>query len=317
MVNINSYMITKEEFLKRVKDNILPILKEKASIRLKLKRKRKLNIWLLILCISCAGCLGQLDKIGIQTHWSGFLLVVIGLVIFFIQNKKLKTAIRAEKKDIFTQSLKWLDLYPENKKIDSEFVKKSKLFSLANLDLEDGFSGRGKYSNFYVSELHFIENKKPKHVLLLSIPYLNVKSQTMVYHTSLLKKPFTFGFKKIVLPQMGSWNEKNIVVSKDKKEAEFLLTPAFLKKLAEVQELYQQIALTLFKGFFVAIDQEPKLLPRIDLSFFDGQLLLAIHLGVNVFELFDVNLSSDDLKPFEDFYFSIEKILKSVAILEN
>ena len=109
-------MITKEEFLKRVKDNILPILKEKASIRLKLKRKRKLNIWLLILCISCAGCLGKLDKIGIQTHWSGFLLVVIGLVIFFIQNKKLKTAIRAEKKDIFTQSLKWLDLYPENKK---------------------------------------------------------------------------------------------------------------------------------------------------------------------------------------------------------
>lgn len=326
MVNVNNSRITKEEFLKRVKDNILPILKEKDYIRLKLKRKSKLNIWLLILSVGCAACLGFLDKIGLQTHWGWFLFVMISLMIFFVQDKKIKAAVRAEKKDIFMQCLKWMDLYPENEKIDSAFVKKSKLFSLANIDLEDGFSGRCMHSNFYVSELHFIENKWKKHelfhkgktpVLLLSIPYLNVKSQTMVYHTSLLKKPFTFGFKKIVLPQMGGWNEKNIVVSKDKKEAEFLLTPSFLKKLAEAQELYRQIALTLFKGFFVAIDQDPNLLPRIDLSFFDGQLFLAIHLDVNVFELFDLSLSSDDLKPFEDFYFSIEKILESVAILEN
>ena len=113
-------------------------------------------------------------------------------------------------------------------------------------------------------------------------------------------------------------DEKNIIVTKDEQEAQRLITPDFVQKLELVKERFKKVALNVFDGdFFGAMEKDLISSKRIDVSFFENQALFAIYLDVDLFELFDVDYIDGDSMPYEEFYSTIESILKTVHLFER
>ena len=279
-------MISKEEFLKKVEQELFPLLKTKTGVRDQLKRKSNRNEAFWFVFVIAAMFFSVFVKLGFPFIYRVISFVVLlGIIGFYLwQERKMEREISKEKKFILNWCLKVLDFVPENSKINKYFVKKSKLLSTNLFALEDEFVGRGKYAHFSVSELHFMEGKSKRDVLLLSVPMLHVNSRTILYNIS-FGKPFTFGFKKVLIPSIQDWDEKNIIVTKDEQEAQRLITPDFVQKLELVKERFKKVALNVFDGdFFGAMEKDLISSKRIDVSFFENQALFAIYLDVDLFE---------------------------------
>ena len=186
--------------------------------------------------------------------------------------------------------------------IDDEIIGKSLLFNYYNRHSgDDYFEGQYKNIKMTISE----EEMRIKHnkgnstvfkgiVILLDFPK-RFAGQTVVFkdwkyfncfHTTAKE------FEKITLEDVRFEKEFEIY-STDQIEARYLLTTAFMERILKVREV--------FKG------------KKIQFSFFDNQLLIAINTSADMFEPASLFKRSTDRRPIDTV---LEQFISIFAIVE-
>ena len=311
-LNKGEFMISKEEFILKVKGYVEFELSKSHEKQKELVQKiKKLKKRMVAVGSVGAGVLALFPDGFIAILW--MIPVLICLFIIKMQIKQfinIKKQLNEEKKALFAFCLKQFELEADNQKINENFIAKSNLY--AQGVIEDGFKGKGRFQNFYVSETYNTnEEGEIKYKLILSIPYVGVNYKTVVYNCAGFQNMFLMNkLKKVALNLNAEFMHNNRIESNNEDEAGRLITHDFIDKLDKV------------KGYFAFLVPTRFEFPRIDASFFDNQLVLVIDSDTNLFEFFDTdNISSSNQVTEEEFYGlfydAIEAVLKTVQLFEK
>lgn len=292
-------MITKEEFLSVIEKNVLSNTKLSTELS-NLRRLYQISMGVFIVA-----CVGAVVLSAVKASLFFDVLVCFALFCSFLALFKIFTRIQVVRKTIFFEALSCFGLTFSGEAIDEEFIKKTRLFGFQKMKSDELFKGVCRDKEFFVSELSCAKNQWGK-VVLISIPYSHATTQTLIFNSSRIFKPFVAGFEKVDAFFSHSWFDENLVFSKNKLETGMLVTYNFVDRMQKIKELFPN---------------------TIDITTVDGQLLLAIHVGYSVYDMkraaplkdkLSFDLIYDELfgeAYYHNLYDNVSKIFKVVDIL--
>ncbi len=293
-------MITKEEFLNQIKKDILPNLNSKGYFLSLLKTKNRLTKTLL-LGFGVILIISLLNPLNLNNYFIISLWILYCSIFYTFLKTIIK--IKSFELSILPTVLSYFDFLEIPHYINETALKKSHLFSKTPNELSSIFKGKTKQSEFIMGEA----TTKSENILLISVPYSNTESQTIIYNCPEIFKSSVLGFEKIDTLFSHNWFDENVIFSKNKNLTTLLITPDFITKQEQIKKL-----------FLPALGTS-----KIDISIFDKQMLLAIYTEKTTLNLIphiyhDINQAEKDiLIIFENLYDKIESIKQAVDILTN
>jgi len=279
-------------------------------------RKQYLNLWYVLMGINFIffPFAVLLYKNCYQAGWIESLLYVIAIDFFAML---LLTLIvggfysQKIKQDIMLNLLHFFGNWEcgRHVEIEKEVLKNSLLFGkFRDVETGDCFFGSYKEVNIKICEKSFykywlgIRSNKNKietfDGLVLEIDMnKNFSSHTMVLKDSRWLNAFKLksGYQKVALEDV-VFEKEFEVLSKDQVEARYLLTPLFMEQILKLKKLY--------KG------------KKIELSFKDSKVLIAVKTSANLFEPCYLFKSATDAQPIYDVFEQFMTIFKIVDILK-
>ena len=191
------------------------------------------------------------------------------------------------------------DVITSQKFINERNIKKSLLFQSFNqFKKKASFSGILSNTTFSILECILLKKGgryrlKRFQGVIISFPI----DKKIKKHTLLLKKSmfrFRFGLEQIVLECIEA-NNKYKIYSESQQEARYLLSPVFLEKLTKIKKIFR--------------------CSYVDISFFDGKMMLAFHTRKNLFESYHLFQNALDIRLYERFYDEVDSIRKLINFL--
>lgn len=228
------------------------------------------------------------------------LIAIVSSPIFFYKRKA--------KNQVMPEFIKYFGdfQYTFMNCIDNETISKSQLFDEYNVHTgDDYFYGEFQNVGMVISEeqMLLLEHSEQKSyskkifggILILLEMNKNFEGQTVVLKDKGIFNAFNKikGLQKVALED--SLFEKEFeVFSNDQLEARYLLTTAFMERMLKVREAYKS--------------------NKIQFSFFDNKLLIAIDCKKNMFESTSLFRKTTDRKLIDDTF---EQFLSVMAIIEQ
>ena len=305
-------MITKDEFTRYMTEVVLPQVGGMEAVEAFKKLRFRLLVGILLSIMPCFFGVFITNSFG---FW-GYFTILLSLLIFGFLTLvwcQLRLKIKMFQNDILTGALAGLNFEPAEQIFHADFLKQSRLPFLGQ-KIENTFKGRGVYKDFYMTSSVLERNDKSfAPLLLILIPFQSATSQVVALNQKMAFKFSLFGFSKIDPLFSHAWFDENLVFAKNKEMAPFIITANFVDKIEKVKQILQEN------------DSETAevLKPRIDISFFNGQMLMAIYTQTKFFDLFDFssldkkNMPQDPILTFEKFYSQAEKVEKVIDILSR
>lgn len=298
-------MISKEQFIEKVREEVFPQLLATESERIRTLYKG--GVWIIFGFIILSFLLlleGYNNKDGIKIcQYSICLACLFSLYrAAHIWDKYVH-----EQKKKFTPSfLKFLGhLKYGQTDIDIDLLQHSCLFPpfkhSINDDCISGFLGKTRFSltetDLLIYNLGGVPLMYEKGTIFRGICiYIPLKRSisgyTLLFNTSI---PQHFpDLEKITLDYI-SFRKNYRVYSSDQIEARTLLTPSFMEKLNTLKKRFNN--------------------KRIDVSFWSNHVLFAIHTTEDLFEPYSLFKSTRNVKTYEKFYDGIKAIDDIIRIL--
>ena len=254
------------------------------------------------------------DNMTEEQAWKQFATIVCILIAFHSTNWSRNKFRKEAKNHIMPQLIKYFDgfSYQFGGGIDLATISKSKLLSSYHIrNSDDCFSGVYKKVGISVSEEHLkrIESSDNssseitifKGVIVVLTMNKKFDGQTMVVKDKgIFNKLDAFS---IDLPERENIRLEDSVFEKEFEvystnqiEARYLLTPAFMERILKLRQAYKS--------------------KRIEFSFFDDKLFIAISLEKDMFESASLFHSCLDRKPIDETFNQILSIIEIVDILK-
>lgn len=253
------------------------------------------------------------DSINLEQHINddtiGIVLFIVSGIIAILCGPNIKYR-RGVKLNVMEYFIKFFGSfsYKHNYTIDEQIINKSALFSSYNLHSgDDFFVGTYKDVGITISEEKLIQHTGGKRsstktvfggIMIMLDMNKNFNGKTVVKKDSgwfLNKFSGCKGCKRVELEDV-EFEKTFEIFSDDQIEARYLLTTAFMERILRLRD-----------SFFSK---------KIEFSFFDNKLFMAVSTKDNMFETSSLFKSSTDYKSiekvFEQFYavFSIIDVLK-------
>lgn len=300
-------------------DNFYQTVLEPKFSGIEAARKKYLRFFiielLIIFVILPALCVGLFWLFLLQNngefHYQGDLplgtIFFVLLVIITIVSSPMFLYKRKAKNQVMPEFIRYFGdfEYAFMKSIDDMTIEKSMLFKEYNTHLgDDYFCGCFQDVGMIISEekLLFIEHREKttsvqnifSGILILLEMNKNFSGQTVVLKDKGIFNAFNQmkGLQKVALED--SLFEKEFeVYSNDQLEARYLLTTAFMERMLKVRQAYKS--------------------NKIQFSFFDNKLLIAIDAKKNMFESTSLFRKTTDRKLIDETF---EQFISVMAIIE-
>ena len=254
------------------------------------------------------------DNMTEEQAWKQFATIVCILIAFHSTNWSRNKFRKESKNRVMPQLIKYFDgfYYQFGLGIGADTISKSKLLPRYHMRISDDyFSGTYKKVDIKVSEEHLkrIEHsdKSSSEITIF---------QGVIVVLTINKK---FDGQTIVVSDKGIFNKldalsialpgrENIrledsvfekefeIYGTNQIEARYLLTPAFMERILKLRQAYKS--------------------KRIEFSFFDDKLFIAISLKKDMFESASLFHSCLDRKPIDETFNQILSIIEIVDILK-
>lgn len=286
-------MISKEEFIRKVKAEVFPKL-------LATEQERKKLLWIGIPWIVVALFLLVYVFIKRPSTEIGFQFVAIIFVgCLGISQRIWCRFLRKQKQNFLPTFLKFLgNLEDKQTTIDESLLKHSCLFyGFSDIEYKDCLSGTFDNTHFSLAETELrFRSRRGYHTIFegicIDIPMkLPVSGYTLLYNT---KIPHNIPvLQKITLKDATFSNYQ--IFSNNPVNTKMLLTPAFMEKLKNLKKCF---------------NNEP-----IDVSFFGNHAFFAIYTKQDLFESYSMFRKVTDTKTYEKFYDDIRTIYDMIQIL--
>lgn len=248
---------------------------------------------------------------SIDYHGEGMEWILLGIMLLItVVSTPLVLFKHKVKSNVMPEFIKYFGdfQYHYQSYIDENILEKSKLFDTYNYhEGDDFFSGYYQNVQMIVSEekLRFVrrsdDGKRVSYanifqgIMILLSMNKNFSGQTVVLKDKGFLNVFSKikGLQKVALED--SLFEKEFeVYSNDQLEARYLLTTAFMERMLKVREAYKS--------------------NKIQFSFFDNQLLIAINSPKNMFESTSLFRKTTDRKMIDETF---EQFISVMAIIEQ
>lgn len=296
-------MISKEAFLNKIKAEVFP-----ALIQAEKDRKKALRQWVMINGIVPALFLifvvlgfHQIMPFSIDT-----ITPVVFIVFFFVLSVGAvalagsHSFARHKKNKLTPLFLRFLgDLTPDSGTITESLLTHSCLFDkFRYMDHDDCISGTFDNTRFSAMELGLgtPSDKRTCSVfkgICIDIPMkTHISGYTLLYNTQI---PMCVPILQPVKLEDISISGQYQIFSDNQLEARVLLTPLFIERLNNLKKCFYN--------------------KRVDVSFFDGHALFAIHTHQNLFEPFSLFKKTTDLETYARYYDEIKSIYDLTKIL--
>ena len=282
--------IDKKTFMSMVERTIIPSLRPHERARLKLLRLKYIMWFVSILIFILLNLLNHKYRfLVMKDHDELQVFFFISALPVAYAYAKIHSYVKKKKDSILPQCFSFLgDLKMGQSIISSNTILESKLLKNFNHPKTDEeFSGRFADTTFSLSEKEITtdsgKNKKTvfKGIFIAIRMHKPIHGHTVIFNCSFFTKPSVSSLEKVEIEDPEFMNE-NYIYSNDQIETRYILTPAFIERL---------------KALKMAFDTK-----RIDMAFFNGYALLALHCSHNLFETFTINRPVTDTQIFSTFY---------------
>ena len=286
-------MISKEEFIHKIKTEVFPKLLATEKARKKALLKGYFFIFLACLFVPLLfKNFNDIDSAKI------FLMFVYG---FILVGGIIWADFRNQKKAIFSPIfLNFLgDLTNKRSLISDAILRYTALFPTFDyVSYDDSISGTFENTQFSVSEICLKRRDKRFDLTVFNGICINIPMKSSVSGYTLLfntKIPQMIPVLKKVKLEDVSFSKKYQIYSDNQIDARVLLTPAFMERLDNLQKCFHN--------------------KRVDVSFFDNQAVFVIHTSKNLFEAYPLFRSVTDVKTYERFYDEVKAIYDMINLL--
>lgn len=302
---------TRAQFDFYYQKNIVPNMIQKETVR-----KQYLKLWYMLIGANFIffPLALLLYKNNYQTGWVESLLYIIAMDFLIILLLTLLLAgfySQKIKSDIILSLIHFFGNWEYGKHIDieKEVLKNSLIFGkFRDVETGDCFLGSYKEVNIKICEKSFykywlgIKSRKNKIETFDGLVLELDMNKKFSSHTVVLKDSRWFnafklksGYQKVALEDV-VFEKEFEVLSKDQVEARYLLTPLFMEQILKLKKLY--------KG------------KKIELSFKDSKVLIAVKTSANLFEPCYLFKSNTEAQPVYDVFEQFMTIFKIVDILK-
>ena len=254
------------------------------------------------------------DNMTEEQAWKQFATIVCILIAFHSTNWSRNKFRKEAKNHIMPQLIKYFDgfYYQFGLGIGADTISKSKLLPRYHMRISDDyFSGTYKKVDIKVSEEHLkrIESsdKSSSEITIFQgvivVLTINKKfdGQTIVVNdegifNSITRFNMIINGRENIRLEDSVFEKEFEVYSTNQIEARYLLTPAFMERILKLRQAYKS--------------------KRIEFSFFDDKLFIAIPLKKDMFESASLFHSCLDRKPIDETFNQILSIIEIVDILK-
>ena len=187
------------------------------------------------------------------------------------------------------------------------FLEKSKLMpEKYKFDFE--FKGQGVEKEFYAASVVTGKKGTEKHNLLLAIPCVAANNHILIYNQNWMLKFFVSGYEKVEALFSHKMFDENIIFAKNGQLASLVLNEEFANRLDQMKQNLSAKSTDL--------DQADNLVPRIDLAFYEGQLLIYVYDYALYFDPFDTREKpTTTAQDFTNLYERFKKFNETIQIL--
>lgn len=307
-------MVSKQEFLTRVRDEAKFYLEnKKITSTIDLIGQA---IWVLVGVVA----LSLVGKFLSQLYDFAIIFPCLGGVLLLCFIKKVvsqKKCVFGLKRGLIELSLQAFGLQRVNRVFKKDFLEKSKIMpEKYHFDFE--FKGLGGTKEFYGASVLTGKKDSKRRNLLLAIPYSTAHNHILIYNQNWMLKFLVAGYEKIEAFFSHKMFDENMIFAQNKELTSTVLNEAFANRL---EQLKQALATKIIqKQENETGDLSPKEIipPRIDLAFFEGQLLIYIYDYALYFDPFDMQEEQTTIaQNFANLYERFKQLNDAIEILTH
>lgn len=300
---------SKQKFDIYYQEKIFPILAEQESVRQKYLRQFYwlLALAMIIIPLSIKGYLWlEAQNHSMDPGWM-FIPIIITIAVLHSPISSYKSDIKDKVMEVFAGFFGTFH-YQQNVRLDDSLLQQSKLFSYYNRHYgDDSFNGIYDSVNIsiYEEEMRRVSGSGKHRTdikifdgIIVSLEMnKKFKGQTLVVRDrGIFNHLQGYGKLERVKLEDVVFEKKFEVYATNQIEARYLLTTAFMERLLKLKQAYHA--------------------KRIEFSFFGKQLMIALYLNKNMFEICSLFKKATDRQMLDDCFEQLRSIVEIVDILK-
>ena len=274
-------MISEQDFIRRVRAEVLPVFLKTEKERKKLLLKGFCLFWLLLITVF------------LEPFF--FLFVFYPFVLTVFKLAKLK---KMTQKKILQLLLGLIGDFSTKETVNKSVLKRSCLFpDFDSVHYGYTFSSHFKKTNYTISKVKLYKTGKKNDKLVFNGMLIYIPLVKPVFGYTLLsgkKMVLSPALKRVHLEDV-IFHQNYYVCSNDQIEARTLLNPAFMEKLNGLKKYFRN--------------------KRLDVSFFGNHLVISVYTRQSLFESFYLFRRINNLKTYSDFYKDISFLYQLIGAL--
>ena len=303
-----SYLTPKGTFMSFVDSKIVPTLYKHERKRIKLKSLKVFGYIIsviIFIMLSIAEMIYNLfNKDELETILG--LSIIPSIIIHFFVTQYVKK----RKNEILPLCFAYLGNFKnKQERITEDYIKKCKIYrSWNSFDTDESFQGQFGDTGFSLLEATIKQKNRRKNKIIFSGSFIAIKMHKKVAGHSVVincDKRSIFdqlnifdekhaGLEKVEIED-GEFMNEHQIYSNNQIEVRYILTPAFIERLKELKKVFNA--------------------SRIDMAFFNGYALLAVHTD-NLFDTFTIDRPVTDTTIFSQFYDEMQALGKLIDTLK-